>query len=286
MSSSPRPRWPAMPSTTSRASTIVPAQVANVARPPQIASRSGSSRPVRSNNIVIVVLSPPGSTMPSSPSRSSRVRTSRVRAPAFSSARTCSANAPCIARTPMRGLSVFLEADADLPASGSEQLILGDRGDLETIHRLPQSRGDLGQLFRLVEVSRGRNDRLGTLQGVLGLEDAGPDENSVYTELHHQRRVRRRRDPARGEVDDRQAAEALALGENVDGGADQLGFVHELGVVESLQLANAGVHGARVADGLNDVSGARLALGPDHGRALGDPAGRLAQVPATADERH
>src|SRR5258708_21898015 len=153
-----------MPSTTSRASTIVPAHVANVASPRPIASRSGSRRPVRSINIVMVVLSPPGSTMPSSPSRSSVVRTSRVRAPAFSSARTCSANAPCIARTPMRGLFVFLEADADLPASGSDQLFLAAGGDLEPVHPLPQAGGHPGQLFRLAEVPSGRDARLGTLQ--------------------------------------------------------------------------------------------------------------------------
>src|SRR5258708_21422572 len=211
-----------MPSTTSRASTIAPAHVANVASPRPIASRSGSRRPLRSINIVMVVLSPPGSTMPSRPSRSSAVRTSRVRAPAFSSARTCSANAPCIARTPMRGLIVFLRADADLPASGSEQLFLGDGGDLETIHRLAQPGGHLGQLFRLVEVRGGRDDRLGTLQGVLGLEDAGTDEDAIHSKLHHQRRVRGRRDAPGGEVDDRKAAETLALARPVAGGADHL----------------------------------------------------------------
>src|SRR5216684_977574 len=223
-----------MPSATSRASTIVPAHVAKVARPRPIASRSGSSRPVRSINIVMVVLSPPGSTMPSRLSRSSVVRTSRVRAPDFSSARTCSANAPCIARTPMRGMPVFWGADADLPASGSEQLFLGDGWDLETIHRLAQSGRHLRQLFRLVEVRGGRDDRLGTLQGVLGLEDARTDEDAIHSKLHHQRRIRGRRDAPGGEVDDRKAAETLALGEHVDGGADQLRFVDELRVVQSL----------------------------------------------------
>ena len=35
---------------------------------------------------------------------------------------------------------------------------------------------------------------------------------------------------------------------------------------------------------LHDVAGAGLALGPDHGGALGDAPERLAQVPAAADE--
>src|SRR5216683_7564674 len=225
-----------MPSTTSRASTIIPAHVANVARPCAIASRSGSSSPLRSINMVIVVLSPPGSTMPSSPSRSSRVRTNRVYAPDFSSERTCSANAPCIARTPMRGILVFFEAD--LPASGSEQSVLGDGGDFQTVHRLSQSRGHLGQALWLVEVRGGRDDRLGTLQGVLGLEDARPDEDAVHSQLHHQCGIRGRCDATRREVDDRQPAEALALREHVDRSADELGLVDELRVVQTLQLAN------------------------------------------------
>ena len=44
--------------------------------------------------------------------------------------------------------------------------------------------------------------------------------------------------------------------------------------------------GAELADRLDDVAGAGLALGPDHRRALVDPAERLAEVPAAAHERH
>src|SRR5450759_3049060 len=177
-------------------------------------------------SIVMVVLSPPGSTMRSSPSRSSRVRTRRWRAPDFSRARMCSAKAPCIARTPMRGraragrprgdmLLDFPNAPcarpaAELPASCSGELVLGDGWDLETIHRLPQSCGHLGQTLWLVVVSGGRDDRLGTLQGVLRLEDARPDEDSVDSQLHHQCGVGGRRYTARGEVDDWQATEPLA----------------------------------------------------------------------------
>src|SRR5262249_47831833 len=163
-----RPSCPCIPSVMSRASTIIPAQVASVARPLEIASRNGSSRPTRSISIVIVVLSPPGSTIPSRPPRSSRVRTSRGPAPTASSALPCSANAPCIARPPMRGLR--LPEGAELPASGSEQIFLRDRRDLEATHRLAQAGGDLRDDLRLVEVGRGRDDRPGTLQGVLGLE--------------------------------------------------------------------------------------------------------------------
>ena len=155
----------------SRASKIIPAHVASVASPPRIASRTESSMPARSISIAIVVLSPPGSTMPSRLSRSSIVRTSRVRAPTASSARTCSENAPCIARTPISGARAFTDG-AELPASGSEQLVLRDGWDLEAVHGFAQVGRNLGQHLRLVEVGGRRDDRFGTLQGVLGLEDA------------------------------------------------------------------------------------------------------------------
>jgi len=41
-----------------------------------------------------------------------------------------------------------------------------------------------------------------------------------------------------------------------------------------------------VPHGLDDVAGARLALGPDHGRTLVDAPEGLAQVLGSADERH
>src|SRR5437867_7663926 len=182
MSRRSRPFWSAIPSVISRARTIMPAQVASVGRPRSMACRSGASMPTRSISIVMVVLSPPGSTIPSRPSRSSRLRTSRVRAPAASSALMCSAKAPCIARTPTRG------GLRELPASGSEQLFLRDGRDLKAAHGLSETGGHLGDDVGLVEVGRGGDDRPGTLQGVLGLEDARTDEDAVHAELQHQDR--------------------------------------------------------------------------------------------------
>src|SRR2546425_311724 len=191
MSRRPRPCWPGIPSVMSRASKIMPAHVASVASPARIASRTDSSMPARSSSIAIVVLSPPGSTMPSSPSRSSFVLTSLVRAPAVSSALTCSAKAPCIARTPISGAAAL----------------------------------------------------------------------SVRAEL-------------------------LALDQHFDRRADHLCLVHELGVIHSRKPADTGVDGACVAHCLDDISCARFALGPDHGGAFRDAAGRLAKVAAAADKGH
>src|SRR5438445_8783371 len=303
-----------MPSVTSCASTIVPAHVASVARPPRIASRSGSSRPTRSMSIVMVVLSPPGRTIPSRPSRSTRVRTSRVRAPAASRARTCSAKAPCIARTPIKGkrapcarpagkrapcarpagksapcarpacARVLLER-AELPASGSEQLVLWDGRDLETVHRLAEPGGHFGQDLRLVEIGRRRDDRLGTLQGVLRLEDARPDEHPIDTELHHQRGVGGGRDTTGREVDHRQATELLTLDEHLDRSADLLGLMHELCVVHSQKPADTRVDSPCVANRLDDVAYACLALGPDHRGAFRKTPRRFTHVAAAPNER-
>ena len=63
------------------------------------------------------------------------------------------------------------------------------------------------------------------------------------------------------------------------GGGGQLRIVHH---AEALDLARDAAH---VADGLDDVARARLALGADHGRALGDAAQRLAEVGGAAHER-
>ena len=57
-------------------------------------------------------------------------------------------------------------------------------------------------------------------------------------------------------------------------------------MVHALELADAGVDGARVAHSLDDVAGPRLALGADHRRTFGDAPRGLAKVAAAAHERH
>ena len=59
-------------------------------------------------------------------------------------------------------------------------------------------------------VRRRLDDRLRAPLGILALEDPRADEHALGAELHHQRRVSRRRDPAGAEQDDRQLA---ALGD-------------------------------------------------------------------------
>ena len=58
----------------------------------------------------------------------------------------------------------------------------------------------------------------------------------------------------------------------------------DLVLAHRLELADLREDGARVADGLDDVARARVALEPDHRGALGDAPQRLAEVLRAADE--
>ena len=61
--------------------------------------------------------------------------------------------------------------------------------------------------------------------------------------------------------------------------------VVEFVVAHDGELAHLALDGAHMPHGVDDVAGAGLALGADHGRAFGDAAQGLAQVARAADER-
>ena len=65
-----------------------------------------------------------------------------------------------------------------------------------------------------------------------------------------------------------------------------LGGLEELIFRHSCYAANLALHSAHVRHGLNNVARARLALGANHGSALGDAAKSLAQIACAAYERH
>ena len=112
-----------------------------------------------------------------------------------------------------------------------------------------------------------------------------PDEHAVDAELHHERRVGRRREPAGREVHDRERPGRRDVAHELDRRAEVLGRRHVLLGAERGEPRHLAEHRALVANGLDDVAGARLALGADHRRALGDPAERLAEVASSAHER-
>ena len=121
--------------------------------------------------------------------------------------------------------------------------------------------------------------------GVARLEDPRADEDAVRAELHAERRVGRRRDPARGERHDRQAPVLGDPAHELERRAQLLRLGVELLLAQRLEPADAAEDRAHVRDGVDDVAGARLALRADHRRALRDPPERLAEVRAAADER-
>src|SRR5436305_11833052 len=98
---------------------------------------------------------------------------------------------------------IRLAADG-LPAAGLEQLARVERCGGDPHHRLAQPRGDPRQDLCVLEVCRRLDDRLRAPFGIAGLEDARADEDAVGAELHAQRGVGGRRDPARGERHHRQ----------------------------------------------------------------------------------
>ena len=139
-----------------------------------------------------------------------------------------------------------------------------------------------------VLVVRGRlDDRGAAARGVLGLEDARADEHALRAELHHERRVGRRGDAARAEHHDRQPAglaRRRARGRAAPGAPSRRSRAPASSSV--VQAADLAADAAQVADRLDDVAGAGLALGADHRRALADPPQRLAEVGRAAHERH
>ena len=70
----------------------------------------------------------------------------------------------------------------------------------------PRSSDSSASSFASLIIGHRLDDGRRALRGVAGFEDAGADEHALRAELHHQRRVRGRRDAARGEVDHGQLA--------------------------------------------------------------------------------
>ena len=77
----------------------------------------------------------------------------------------------------------------------------------------------------------------------------------------------------------------MDLADQLDRHLQLLGCLKELVVTQGNNVADLLLDLAHMANGLDHVARARLALGADHRGALGDAAQRLAQVTGTADKR-
>src|SRR3984893_7741500 len=209
--------WSARPSRTSSASRMTPAQVARAGRPPPSSRARSCLSPNLRRSLSMVVLSPPGRTMPSRPASSSALRTGNASAPRRVSAWMCSRKAPWRARTPILGALTSASRRGKLPTARGEQLLLEDGADLQALHGRAQSLADLEDLLRLVEKGGGGDDRPGHLEWLFRLENARADEVAVAAELHHQRGVSRRGDTARGEDDDGKFSQSPPLADQLLG---------------------------------------------------------------------
>src|SRR5918997_420244 len=143
-----------------------------------------SSRPEETIRFPMAVDSPPGTMIPTRPSRSSMVRTSTGSTPSFLSISACSRKSPCSARTP-----ILASRLCPLPSTGREPLSFRKVPHLPADHRLPESLARLGHRLRISEVGRGLHYSPSPCLRVTALEDAAPDEYPIGPELHHQRCV-------------------------------------------------------------------------------------------------
>lgn len=93
-------------------------------------------------------------------------------------------------------------------------------------------------------------------------------------------------DTARSKVNDGQPLQPRGLLEEMERRLQVLRVGVQLLLAHHARLADLAHDSALVADRLDDVTRASLALSADEGGALGDTAQGLAQVACTADERH
>ena len=152
------------------------------------------------------------------------------------------------------------------------------------MHAGPQTPGSLQHFRRILPVRGGPHDRLRPDLGILAFEDAGTHEHRLGTQRHAQRRVRRRRDAAGGEVRYRQLAVLGDIADEIHGCPKFLGPGRELFPGNHRQRANVAGHLAQVAHCLDDVAAAGLALGPDHRSPFSDAAQGFSQVSRPAHE--
>src|SRR5438309_2794954 len=302
---SPRENWRGF--STSRASTMRPAHVPKMGLPAAWNFSIAGTNFHSPMSLRSVVDSPPGMMSPATSSSASGLRIStastpmleglaspversRLALPQRASARAWSAKSPWRASTPIRRIFSFTDSPRlplrlVLPPPGLEQVLLGELRRLDPDHRVAELLAHAREYLRVLVMGRRLDDRLGAPGRVARLEDPGADENGLGAELHHERGVRGGRDPSCREVGDRELPSPRHPSHQLVGRAEGLGLGHELLGRERREAADTRGECAHVTYGLHDVARARLALRPDHRRALADAPERLAQVARAANER-
>jgi hypothetical protein len=186
-----------------------------------------------------------------------------------------------------------------LPASGLHEVLRFDRCCCETLHGADDGFAGFSNYLWVVEVGGGDDDGAGSADGLFAFlrivfdvegsgallhEDAGAYEDCFGAELHHQRCVGWGGDAACAEV---RYGKLAGFGYHADelvGCAVDLCGVVEFFVTENCEGPYLADDLAHVLDGVDDVTGAGLALGADHGCAFGDAAEGFAEVARAADK--
>jgi len=138
----------------------------------------------------------------------------------------------------------------------------------------------------------GLNDGAGALGGFLGIgelggvlhKDAAADEDGFGSELHDERGVGGSGDASGGKVGD---GEMPVAGDHLNkfvGSLVLFRFGVEFLVAEHGEDFHLLDDLADVLDGVDDVAGAGLSLGADHGGAFGNAAESFAEIAGSADE--
>jgi hypothetical protein len=171
-----------------------------------------------------------------------------------------------------------------LPPPSSHLLALRHLIDINPHHRLTQILTNLRQNLRILKVRNSLHNRLRPLRRIPRLKDTRPDKHTITTQLHHQRRIRRRRHTPRRKVNHGQPPQLSSLLKQLKRRRDLLSQDAQLGVRHARGVRDLRVDGAHVADCLDDVAGAGFAFGADHGCAFADAAEGFAEVAAAAHE--
>jgi hypothetical protein len=98
-----------------------------------------------------------------------------------------------------------------LPSPNGQVLAFRHGTDGAADHGFAEISADFSNNPRITEVGCGLDNGLGTAFGVSGFENAGADKNAIHTQLHHERRIRRRGDAACRKIDDRQMPQLLGF---------------------------------------------------------------------------
>ena len=216
------------------------------------------------------------------PARAPRAR----RAPSPASIRSCASKPPCRASTPISGWPATRATGARLPAALGQQLLVVELGALEALHRRARARARRAATrsgsCQCVVASTIARARAG---GSSDLKMPEPTNTpSAPSAIISAASAGVAIPPAQNSTTGRRPSRATPRTRS-SGAPSSLAAVASSSSSSVAQAADLAGDAAHVADRLDDVAGAGLALGADHRRALADPPQRLAEVGGAAHER-